>query len=52
MDTGDLENWVAEKLSLVTNKDCGNDEASTLNHITKHKVTYLQTMNNAGLLRC
>ncbi|KAL7992423.1 hypothetical protein Chor_016679, partial [Crotalus horridus] len=37
MDTGDLENWVAEKLSLVTNKDCGNDEASTLNHITKHK---------------
>ncbi|XP_039179841.1 spectrin beta chain, non-erythrocytic 5 isoform X3 [Crotalus tigris] len=38
MDTGDLENWVAEKLSLVTNKDCGNDEASTLNHITKHKA--------------
>ncbi|XP_026559809.1 spectrin beta chain, non-erythrocytic 5 [Pseudonaja textilis] len=38
MDIWDLENWVAEKLPLVTNKDCGNDEAATLNHIAKHKV--------------
>ncbi|XP_060544187.1 spectrin beta chain, non-erythrocytic 5 [Pantherophis guttatus] len=38
MDTWDLENWVAEKLPLITNKDCGNDEAATLNHIAKHKA--------------
>ncbi|KAM6459310.1 spectrin beta chain, non-erythrocytic 5 isoform 3-T3 [Liasis olivaceus] len=38
MDIWDLENWVAEKLPLVTNKDCGNDEAATLKHITKHKA--------------
>ncbi|XP_026520111.1 spectrin beta chain, non-erythrocytic 5 [Notechis scutatus] len=38
MDIWDLENWVAEKLPLVTNKDCGNDEAATLNHIAKYKA--------------
>ncbi|XP_063174452.1 spectrin beta chain, non-erythrocytic 5 [Candoia aspera] len=38
MDIWDLENWVAEKLPLVTNKDCGNDEAATLKHIRKHKA--------------
>ncbi|XP_058018130.1 spectrin beta chain, non-erythrocytic 5 [Ahaetulla prasina] len=38
MDTWDLENWVAEKLPLVTNKDCGTDEAATLNHIAKLKA--------------
>uniref|UniRef100_A0A8C6V9D6 Calponin-homology (CH) domain-containing protein n=1 Tax=Naja naja TaxID=35670 RepID=A0A8C6V9D6_NAJNA len=38
MDIWDLDNWVAEKLPLVTNKDCGNDEAATLNHIAKHKA--------------
>ncbi|KAL8169454.1 UNVERIFIED_CONTAM: hypothetical protein K2H54_049400 [Gekko kuhli] len=33
----DLENWVLEKLPLVTNQDYGKDEAATLKLIKKHK---------------
>ncbi|XP_053169097.1 spectrin beta chain, non-erythrocytic 5 [Hemicordylus capensis] len=38
IDVSDLESWVGEKLPLVTNKDCGKDEAATLKLIKKHKA--------------
>uniref|UniRef100_A0ACB8G4I3 Uncharacterized protein n=1 Tax=Sphaerodactylus townsendi TaxID=933632 RepID=A0ACB8G4I3_9SAUR len=38
IEISDLESWVREKLPLVTNKDCGKDEAATLKFIKKHKA--------------
>ncbi|XP_062974523.1 spectrin beta chain, non-erythrocytic 5 [Elgaria multicarinata webbii] len=38
IDISDLESWVAEKLPLVTNKDCGKDDVATLSLIKKHKA--------------
>ncbi|XP_077178896.1 spectrin beta chain, non-erythrocytic 5 isoform X2 [Paroedura picta] len=37
IEISDLENWVLEKLSLVTNEDYGKDEAATLKLIKKHE---------------
>ncbi|XP_061467332.1 spectrin beta chain, non-erythrocytic 5 [Rhineura floridana] len=38
MDISELESWIAEKLPLVTNKDCGKDDAATYKLIKKHKA--------------
>nr|XP_056707864.1 spectrin beta chain, non-erythrocytic 5 [Euleptes europaea] len=38
IEISDLESWVQEKLPLVTNKECGKDEAATLKFIKKHKA--------------
>ncbi|XP_075470432.1 spectrin beta chain, non-erythrocytic 5 isoform X1 [Ascaphus truei] len=37
LDVSDMENWIVEKLPLVSSKDFGKDEVATMKQIKNHK---------------